>query len=68
MESKKPWQSKTVVVNGIMGLLSFVAIFLPGAEGLKSLINGHPGEIIMAWSVIGIALRMISKDKIALVD
>jgi len=68
METKKPWQSKTILLNGVFGLLAFVALFIPGAEGVHQLLVGHAAEITMAWSVLNIVLRAITKDKIALVD
>lgn len=66
MENKKPWQSKTMVVNAVLGVLSAVALFMPGAEALAGWINGHAAEIGMGWSVLNIVLRAVTKDKIGL--
>lgn len=66
METKKPWQSKTMVVNGVMGVLSFALLFWPGAEGAQSWIGAHAAEIGMGWSLLGMALRMVTKDSVSL--
>ena len=66
--TKSPLQSKTMVVNGVMGLCAFIALFWPGAEGLKQFIDAHASEIAMFWSVLNIVLRTVTKDKIALGD
>lgn len=66
MESKKPWQSKTLLLNGALGVLAFVALFVPGAEAAQAFINGHGAEIGMVWSILNIILRAVTKDKISL--
>lgn len=68
MDSKKPWQSKTILLNAIGGLLVAVAVFYPGAESLKTFLDVHSAEVGMAWSILNIAIRAITKDKISLVD
>ena len=60
MESKKPYQSKTLIVNALVAVLALVA---PGAS---EFISAHPGEVAVAFSMINMALRLISKDKISL--
>ena len=69
METKPAYLSKTMWINGLLGLASFAALFFqaPAADG-ASWIQAHTAEIGMAWSVLGMALRLISKDKIALGD
>lgn len=68
MESKKPWQSKTLLINGILGILAFIGLFVPGAESVGLWINAHGAEIAMGWSVLNMGLRFITKDKIILID
>lgn len=68
MENKRPWQSKTVVVNGLMGLLSAAALFMPGAGAVGEWMNGHAAEIGMAWGILNIVLRAVTKDKVSLHD
>lgn len=63
---KAPWKSKTMILNAVMGLLAFAALFWPGAEGIKVLIESHPEEIAMLWSILNVILRAITKDKIGL--
>lgn len=65
---KKPWQSKTVILNAIMALASVVAIFLPAASGVPAWIQGHAEIVGGVWGVLNIALRFITKDKISLTD
>lgn len=66
METKPAWQSKTMVVNGVLGLMSFAMLFWPGASGVTAWLGAHVAEVGMAWSVLGMALRMVTKDKISL--
>lgn len=68
MNTKKPWQSKTILLNGVFGMLAFVAIFVPGAESIHQLLVNHAAEVTMAWSVLNIVLRAITKDAIQLTD
>jgi hypothetical protein len=68
MDSKKPWESKTVLLNAAFGLIAVATMFIPSAAGIGELIKGHAAEIGAAWSVLSIILRMISKDKIVLGD
>jgi hypothetical protein len=66
MEPKKPWFSKTMWLNFLMGIAAGVAVFLPQANELTVWINGHMGEIGIGWSILGMFLRAISKDRISL--
>lgn len=68
IDGKKPIQSKTLVLNGVMGLIAFVALFIPGAEDLHGWINAHATEIGIGWSVLNIILRAITSDRIVLGD
>jgi len=58
--SKKPWQSKTIVVNALMALGAL--FYAP----MSDWISANPGAVASAWSVLGILLRLISKDKVSL--
>lgn len=68
MDTKKPWQSKTLVLNAILGVAAAAALFVPAASGVKVLLEGHVSEIALVWSILNMILRTISKDKIQLVD
>ena len=59
MEAKKPWQSKT---NWIALILA-VAAFFPQVQGV---ISANPEVFAQVISGVMIALRFISKDKIAI--
>ncbi len=67
-ETKRPWQSKTLVVNAVLGVVAAVAVFLPGAQSVHDFITGHAAEIGMGWSILNIILRAVTKDKVALGD
>lgn len=66
MEAKKPWYSKTMWINGILGLAAAAAIFLPAASQVKVFFDAYAAQIAMGWSVLNMVLRAISKDKIQL--
>lgn len=68
MEPKKPWQSKTLLLNGVFGVLAGVALFLPQAAALADQIKSHGVEIGLVWSVLNIVLRAITKERISLTD
>lgn len=58
--AKKPWQSKTIVLNFLMA--AGALFYAPMAEWIA----GNPGAVASAWAVLGILLRLVSKDKISL--
>ena len=58
--SKKPWQSKTLVLNLLMA--AGVLLYPP----LSEWISAHPSEVASAWAVLGILLRLVTKEKIVL--
>lgn len=59
VKSKKPWLSKTVWVNAIMAGVAFI----PGVAEKLSVESA-----IMLMSVIGMGLRMVTKDKVSLLE
>jgi len=65
---KYPWESKTIVINAILGVIAALALFVPAASSIKDFISAHAVEIGVAWSVLGMVLRTVSKDKIVLGD
>ena len=60
METKRPWQSKTVVVNFLMA--AGVLLYPP----MAAWISAHPTELSSAWAVLNILLRVVSKDQVTL--
>jgi hypothetical protein len=63
METKPFWQSKTILVNIIMGAAMILAQFKPE---LAAILKEYLGEAGSAWAIINIALRIISKDKVTI--
>lgn len=66
MQTKYPWESKTIVLNAIIGIASAAALFFPAASTISTFINTNATAIAAVWSVLNIILRTISKDAISL--
>ena len=64
--AKKPWQSKTVVVNAILAALGVISAFIPSLSFIGDFIKNHAELIATIWGVLNIALRFITKDRISL--
>lgn len=62
MEQKKPWQSKTLIVNLIMAL---GAVFVPA---VKEFIVANPETVTFIFAGINAVLRLVTKGRIAIVD
>lgn len=62
MQNKYPWQSKTVVVNAVIGGAALVALFFPGAVQVPAWLNAHVAEVGAFWSVANIALRAFGSN------
>jgi hypothetical protein len=62
MDTKKPWFSKTLILNLVVALC---AMFIPSAA---SYIQAHPEGVTMGFAVVNMLLRLISKDAISLQD
>lgn len=58
MSTKKPWFSKTLIVNAIMAVLA--------VSGLGQKIDLSADQLGMALAGVNILLRLITKDKIGL--
>lgn len=60
METKKPWESKELWVNFVMGALGVVAIFKPD---LKDVVT--PERLMTLFAVVNMVLRtFFTKSKI----
>lgn len=68
MDSKKPWQSKMLVLNGVAGLGAFALLFWAPAAQLQPWLDGHVAQIGVVWSLLNVALRLVTKDRISLGD
>ena len=66
--SKKPWESKTIIINAVLGLCAAVLPFLPQAHYVQDFIAANAVGIGIGWSVLNMVLRAVTKDKISLVD
>jgi hypothetical protein len=68
MDSKKPWESKTIIVSAVLGLATVVTMFVPSLHVIGDWINSNGAIIGAGWSVLAIALRAITKGSIQLSD
>lgn len=67
-DSKKPWESKTVIISVILGLCTALAALIPSLSGIAAWINSHGVEIGVGWSVLAVVLRSVTKNAISLRD
>lgn len=66
VQTKAPWQSKTIVLNSVVGLLMALAPFVPVLAPIVAWINANGILIGSIWAAANVVLRFISKDKIQL--
>lgn len=67
MQTQKPWYlSKTVLVNMIGGLCVALSAAIPALASVNAFLVANASMIAMGWSVLNVALRFITKDKISL--
>jgi hypothetical protein len=57
---KKPWQSKTIIINFIAAA---TALFYPPAA---EWIAAHPVEVSSLFAIVNVVLRVVTKDKISI--
>lgn len=63
MDSKKPWQSKTVWVALVSGILGVVGAFVPSIQGYL----GEGGSnVLMVMSLVFGVLRVVTQGKISI--
>jgi len=60
MENKKPWESKTVILNLILAIAAIV--FPPAVK----LIQDNPELVAIAFTGLNIVLRLITKKPISI--
>lgn len=60
METKKPWLSKTLILNLV------VAISAMAMPSVAEFIKEHPDVVMASFAAINFALRLITKDKVGL--
>lgn len=62
--NKKPWTSKTVLLNVIVSIAGVLGML--GVPVVNDFVTGHPDLIMTVIGVIGIGLRFITKGAIEL--
>jgi hypothetical protein len=67
-DPKKPWESKTIVIAAIVGILTSIVPFFPGLSAFQDWINSNGVLIGAGWSVLAIVLRSVTKDAVSLQD
>lgn len=67
-ETKKPYLSKTINLSALGFILSAVALYYPNAGGVGQWVADNGPMLGMAWGVLGIIFRVVSKGKIVLFD
>ncbi len=62
---KQPWQSKTILLSALLGVFAIIHSlgYLASADVF---LQAHQDAVLMGLSVIGMGLRVISKDKIVI--
>lgn len=55
MESKKPWQSKTLLVNAVCALSAL--LYPPVGQWIAA----HPVEVATMFSLLNMVLRLVTK-------
>ena len=57
---KKPWQSKTLWANCVVGVLA--------VSGLREKLGVGADQVLMVLSVVNMVLRLVTKDKVGLLE
>jgi hypothetical protein len=65
---KKPWESKTVMIATVMGLLTVLVPFIPGMQAYSDWINTNGVAISGIWTVLAVVLRFVTKGAVSLED
>lgn len=61
IQVKRPWQSRTVILNLVLAVSAFFV-------GGNAFVQAHLAEFGMGWGILNIILRSVTKDKISLGD
>lgn len=65
MEEKKWWQSKSILFGILTGIAAALAPVVPK---LGEFVAANMNYLGMAWGVAAVVLRIVTKDKIKLLD
>lgn len=66
--SVKPWQSKTIWINALLGMFAALALFFPSVGGIGAWLAGNSAVIGIGWSLLNIGVRAVTKNAVSLVD
>lgn len=61
----KPWLSKTVWFNAVVGLAGVAGLFHPPVQAW---VAGHSESLLIGVGVIGTLIRLVTKGRISLAD
>jgi hypothetical protein len=68
LETKKPWESRTLLVSALIGIATAISALVPQAQVVSDYINSHGTQIAIGWSLLATILRLVTKDKVSLRD
>ena len=68
METKRPWESRTLLLGALSSILGGVAMLLPQAQPMLDWLNANGALIATGWGVLAMGLRLITKGKVSLGD
>lgn len=67
--NSKPWyESKTILVNLVLGICAALSAVVPQLASVSAWINANASLIGMVWAGLNVVLRFVSKDAIQLGD
>lgn len=67
--ASKPWYlSKSIWLSLVGGIASALAAAFPQANAVSQFIAANLPVIGMIWGVLGLVVRLVTKDKISLVE
>jgi hypothetical protein len=69
VEVKRPWKSKIIVLNAVMGIIAVYRLVSEGnANAFEAFINSNGALIDSIWAGLNVAWRFVTKDPIGLRD
>lgn len=67
-EVKVWWKSKSMLFSMATGLFGVLVVAMPSLKPANDWLAANLGTVSIVWGVLGSILRMVTKDKIVLVD
>lgn len=64
METKKPWLSKTVLLNVLIALAGVAGML--GVTSVSDFVTAHQDWLLLGLGGVGVVLRMITKGAVSL--